>query len=82
MQLVSMATVDIHMHLLSGRVRLYRLYDKIAVPFFAFRLGRETHRDLMVCTSSEEIPALYRRVPIRSFLLSRSTRCGPMPSIL
>ncbi len=36
-----MTTVDIHMHLLSGRVKLDRLYDKIAVRFFASRLGAD-----------------------------------------
>ncbi len=102
-----MTTVDIHMHLLSSRVRLDRLYDKIAVRFFASRLGAdakallenpyeaycdtvlkrvkeskylqktvlfgvdarvdeggmETHRDLTVCASNEEVLALYRRAP-------------------
>jgi predicted TIM-barrel fold metal-dependent hydrolase len=36
-----MQTVDIHMHLLSGDVKLERLYDRLAVRFFAKKLGAD-----------------------------------------
>ncbi len=37
----SVQTVDIHMHLLNREMKLSRLYDKLAVKFFARKLGAD-----------------------------------------
>ena len=62
-----MKTVDMHVHLLSSEVQFNRLYDKMALLFFAKRFGLEAQK-LFNSPYDAYVEALMRSIQTSSYV--------------